>query len=379
MTKVSVVIPVYNVEDYLEECLESVINQTLKDIEIICINDGSTDNSLNILEAYAENDNRIKIFSQENSGLSASRNHGKKLSQGEYIYFIDSDDYLELNALEKLYDMAMSLDLDILIFKLINFDDGTHEKYTSDYYEMSFLKPYEGKNFNYENIGEIILDVAVSIPGKLFKNSLISSMKFSEGLIFEDNLFFAEAMLNAKRVSFLDKHFYNRRIRNDSITTTKTIKFADMIVISNKIMDLLKEFGVYNQFKKRFLEKKIYATYNRFSQVDEVYKEEFFKRIQEDFKKHEKEFRNDYVFLKKVNPRIKYIFNVALDSEDYKDFELKVELYMLRQKNRNLIRKEKKLKKNIKKYKKQNNEILNSTSWKITKPLRKILGVFRND
>ena len=327
MTKVSVVIPVYNVEDYLEECLESVINQTLKDIEIICINDGSTDNSLNILEAYAENDNRIKIFSQENSGLSASRNHGKKLSQGEYIYFIDSDDYLELNALEKLYDMAMSLDLDILIFKLINFDDGTHEKYTSDYYEMSFLKPYEGKNFNYENIGEIILDVAVSIPGKLFKNSLISSMKFSEGLIFEDNLFFAEAMLKAKRVSFLDKHFYNRRIRNDSITTTKTIKFADMIVISNKIMDLLKEFGVYNQFKKRFLEKKIYATYNRFSQVDEVYKEEFFKRIQEDFKKYEKEFKDDHVFLEEVNPRNRHIFNAALESENYWDFELKVESF----------------------------------------------------
>ena len=374
MTKVSVVIPVYNVEDYLEECLESVINQTLKDIEIICINDGSTDNSLNILEAYAENDNRIKIFSQENSGLSASRNHGKKLSQGEYIYFIDSDDYLELNALEKLYDMAMSLDLDILIFKLINFDDGTHEKYTSDYYEMSFLKPYEGKNFNYENIGEIILDVAVSIPGKLFKNSLISSMKFSEGLIFEDNLFFAEAMLKAKRVSFLDKHFYNRRVRNDSITTTKTIKFADTIVISNKIMDLLKEYEVYDQFKKRFIRKKIYATYNRFSQVDEVYKEEFFKRIQEDFKNHEKEFKNDYVFLKKVNPRIRYIFNTALASEDYKEFELKVEIYLLKKRNKGLIRKRKRLKKNIKKYEKLNDEILNSKSWKITRPFRKISG-----
>lgn len=172
----------------------------------------------------------------------------------------------------------------------------------------------------------------------------------------------------------LDKHFYNRRVRNDSITTTKTIKFADTIVISNKIMDLLKEYEVYDQFKKRFIRKKIYATYNRFSQVDEVYKEEFFKRIQEDFKNHEKEFKNDYVFLKKVNPRIRYIFNTALASEDYKEFELKVEIYLLKKRNKGLIRKRKRLKKNIKKYEKLNDEILNSKSWKITRPFRKISG-----
>ena len=337
MTKVSVVIPVYNVEDYLEECLDSIVNQTLKDIEIICINDGSSDNSLRILENYAEKDSRIKVFSQENSGLSASRNQGIKLSQGEYVYFIDSDDYLELEALEELYNMSKALDLDILIFKLINFDDGSHKKYTSNYYEMSFLKPYEGKTFNYGAFGEKILDVAVSAPGKFFKNSLIFSMKFPEGLIFEDNHFFAEAMLKAKRVSFLDKHFYNRRIRSDSITTTKTIKFADTIIISNKIMDLFKEYGVYDKFKKRFIEKKINSTYNRFSQVDESFKEEFFNRIKEDCKNHEKEFKNDFVFREKVHPRSRHIFNAALKSENYKQFELKVGLFNQKERNRDLM------------------------------------------
>ena len=364
MTKVSVVIPVYNVEDYLEECLESIINQTLKDIEIICINDGSTDNSLKILEDYAEKDGRIKIYSQENSGLSASRNQGIKLSRGEYIYFIDSDDYLELETLQELYVMSKSLDLDILIFKLINFYDDTREKYTTNYYEMSFLKPYEGKIFNFDTIGGRILDIAVSVPGKFFKKSLIFSMKFPEGLIFEDNLFFAEAMLKAKNVSFLDKHFYNRRIRSGSITNTKTIKFADTIIIANRIMDLFKEFRSYDKFKKRLIEKKIYSTFNRFSQVDEVYKEEFFNRIQEDFKNHEKEFKNDELFLKKVRPRFRYIFNAGLDSQDYKDFELKVEIFLQNQISKKLTKKEKKL---------------NSNSWKITKPLRKISGVFRDD
>ena len=379
MVKVSVIIPVYNVENYLAECLDSIVNQTLKDIEIICINDGSTDNSLEILETYAQSDDRFKIFNQENQGQGVARNHGIKLSQGEYIYFMDADDYLELNALEVFYNMSKSLDLDILIFKLINFDDGTSEEYTSNYYEMSFLKPYDGKVFNYKIIGERILDVAVSPPGKFFKKSLIFSMKFPEGLIFEDNYFFAEAMLSAKRVSFLNKHFYHRRIRNDSTTTTKTIKFADTIVLSNKIIDLFKEFGVYNKFKKRIIEKKINSTYNRFSQVDEVYKEEFFNRIKEDFKSYEKEFHNDYVFLEKVHSRQRYIFNEALKAENYKEFELKIETYILKQKNRNLSKKKKRLKKDIKKYEKLNNELMRSNSWKITKPLRKIMGVFRND
>ena len=325
--KISVIVPVYNVEEYLDECLDSIINQTLKDIEIICVNDGSTDNSLSILESYEKLDERIKVLSKENGGQSSARNLGMENSKGDFIYFADSDDYLELNALEKLYHISSLLDLDILIFKQLIFEDETYEKFTSDYYQMSFLKPYMGKIFDINTFGEEILDIAVSPPSKLFKRSLISSIKFPEGLIFEDNLFFAEAMLKAKRVSFLDKHFYNRRIRNDSTTTNKTIKFADSITISNKIIYLFKEFGVYNKFKKRMIDKKIHAIYHRFSQVDEIYKEEFFKRIQEDFKKYEKEFKDDHVFLEEVNPRNRHIFNAALESENYWDFELKVESF----------------------------------------------------
>ena len=95
MPKISVIVPIFNVEKYLKECLESIINQTFKDIEIICINDGSTDNSLDILNQYAEKDNRIKVITQSNQGLSAARNTGIKYANGEYISFIDSDDYID--------------------------------------------------------------------------------------------------------------------------------------------------------------------------------------------------------------------------------------------------------------------------------------------
>jgi len=116
MIKVSVVIPVYNTYKYLPECLESVINQTLADIEIICINDGSTDFSSKILEEYASKDKRIKIISQNNQGLSCARNRGLEIARGEYIYFLDSDDKITLTALEELYDIAEKNKLDIIYF-----------------------------------------------------------------------------------------------------------------------------------------------------------------------------------------------------------------------------------------------------------------------
>ena len=102
MPKISVIVPVYNVEKYLARCLDSIINQTLADIEIICINDGSTDNSLEILNDYAKKDSRIKIIDQTNAGLSCARNAGMQIAQGEYIGFVDSDDWIDLDFYEKL-------------------------------------------------------------------------------------------------------------------------------------------------------------------------------------------------------------------------------------------------------------------------------------
>lgn len=122
--KVSVIIPVYNVDPYLRECLESVVNQTLLDIEIICVNDGSTDNSPAILEEYRAKDSRITVFTQENRGLSAARNRGMDLARGEYIYFIDSDDYVEPETLERTVHIAEADDLDAVVFRFKQFAES---------------------------------------------------------------------------------------------------------------------------------------------------------------------------------------------------------------------------------------------------------------
>ena len=121
MVKVSVVIPVYNVEDFLEECLNSIVNQSLKDIEIICVNDGSKDKSLEILNSFAENDDRFTVIDQENQGHAVATNRGMELAKGEFLYLMDSDDILGLTALEETYEYAKLKNADFVIFQSLNY------------------------------------------------------------------------------------------------------------------------------------------------------------------------------------------------------------------------------------------------------------------
>ena len=120
MVKISIIMPIYNTETYLRESVNSILNQTFEDFELICIDDGSTDNSLNILKELSENDSRLRIISQENRGAGFSRNKGMKLSQGDYICFIDSDDYIVPEYLERTYENIISNDSDIVMYKIGN-------------------------------------------------------------------------------------------------------------------------------------------------------------------------------------------------------------------------------------------------------------------
>lgn len=377
MVKISVIVPVYNTQKYLNECLNSLINQTFQDIEIICINDGSTDDSLEVLNEFSKKDNRIKIVTQKNSGLSASRNHGIELSKGEYIYFIDSDDYIELNTLKELYDISIENSCDLIIFKLINFYDDNYEKFTSTYYEMNFLEHFRNKLFNYKEVGDKFCDVAVSAPGKFFKKELIADLRFPEGLIFEDNLFFAKAIIKTKNIYFYDKHLYNRRIRKNSITQKFDIKYADVIIILNEIIELTKKSNLYEMYGRKLLEKKMGRIFVRFSEVSDEYKEEFFNLIKKDFENHKVEYENDSIFCNELDNRSKYIFYSALNSNSYMEFFYKIQLFDSKNKLNRLEKDNEHLKKKISNLNKSNDQIFSSRSWKITKPLRAFTNLFR--
>lgn len=216
--KVSVIIPVYNVEPYLRECLGSVVNQTLRDIEIICVNDGSTDNSGAILEEYADCDERITVITQENSGLSAARNAGMDAATGKYVYFIDSDDYIDLNALQVLYNRAEELQLDMLFFDCSYLFDGIEPKqnyfqrreYGDVYVGVEFLKKLRDEGAYW-----------VTVWGYLLRREFLQSsgVRFVEGMLHEDMIFTPLLLLKAQRTSHILRKFYYRRIRPHSITT----------------------------------------------------------------------------------------------------------------------------------------------------------------
>ena len=388
MVKISVIVPCYNVEEYLEECLDSIVNQTFKDIEIICINDGSTDNTLDILNSYAQKDTRIKIISQSNQGLSAARNAGLKSINGEYVTFIDSDDYFELTAFEEIFNIMEEKSLDLLLFKLINFDEESYEKSTWHYFEMNFVKNIVGDNiFNQEDIGETFYYMSVTAPGKLYKSDLIDGMEFPEGLIFEDNPFFVEVMFRAKRIYFYDRYLYYRRIRTDSITQSSTHNFYHTIDIHNMITDITKRYGYFEKYQTRLYRKKIASIHWYFKLVNEEDKEFYFERMQEDYKKFEKEYKSSEAFYELPN-RFQNHYNFGIECESYHEYQLKTENVDIiedikeenvefNEQNNMLKKKNKKLKKEIKSFKKFNKLILDSRSWKITEPLRKLMNIFR--
>lgn len=220
--KVSVVIPIYNVEKYLQQAIISITQQTLKEIEIIAVNDGSTDSSLTILTRLANADKRIKIISTINNGLSIARNLGIYMSSGEYIYFFDSDDILEKDTLEECYQKCQTQNLDFLFFDADCFTDTLEKDYTFDYQRTH---KYEDKTFT----GIEILKEQIETKG--YRSSACLSFIKKEYLkkenlffypqtIHEDELFTFLLYLKAERVGLLKRTFFHRRVRRDSIMTS---------------------------------------------------------------------------------------------------------------------------------------------------------------
>lgn len=225
MPKVSVVIPVYNVEPYLAECLDSAVSQSLKDIEIICVNDGSTDGSGDILRQYAQADARITVIEQENRGLSGARNTGAESAAGEYLYFLDSDDYIRTDALQGLYEYAQAKELDLLLFDAqAFFEDASLES------EYASYKSYYLRSRDYPEVmsGQRLLaemsdsgDYRPAVWLQFIRSSYYKDvgLSFYEGILHEDNLFSFLCALQAPRAAYIARPYFQRRIRAGSIVT----------------------------------------------------------------------------------------------------------------------------------------------------------------
>ena len=244
-TAISVIICVYNTEEYLNECLKSVCTQTLQNIEIICVDDGSTDGSLKILKKYADKDERIKIIEQENQGLSVSRNNALKIAQGDYIVFIDADDFIISSALEKIYQRMQLDQLDMLSYSGVNFESTIKYEEENKYWGFHYMPDgFNCRCFNWSDCRKFMTKMAVSSCLTAYKRSFIvaEDLLFPPHLCFEDNLFFIKAITKAQRVGIMRDKLYHRRIHSTSITQNWNVHFADYLQIATQVLEYLRKF-----------------------------------------------------------------------------------------------------------------------------------------
>ena len=235
---VSIIIPVYNVEDYLEKCLSSVVEQSLKEIEIIIVNDESTDNSLNIIKAYAANDSRIIIINQKNKGLGGARNSGIDIATGEYLFFLDSDDYIRNNTLDYLYHYATENLLDLVVFNYEKVDE-----YGKVIHKTNFGNDIVSKDDAFRKI--VGHRTSPQAWNKLYKRHLFTDtdIRYPQKFLHEDLPVTYKVFWYAERIGYTNECFYSWLTRGDSITQKFTFKHIDDIASS-----LLQ--------KKQFLEEK---------------------------------------------------------------------------------------------------------------------------
>lgn len=230
--KVSVIIPVYNTEDYLKECIESLVNQTLREIEILIVNDGSTDSSLEIIKEFKNKyPNIIKIFDKVNGGQASARNYALPFAQGEYLGFVDSDDWVDSTMYEEMYEKAEKEDADIVICDMVDHFPDRTVCYPSSRFENKFK-------------------VTPSACNKLFKRSLVKEDVFPVGLWYEDFEFTTMQLMKTDCISVIHKGLYHCHCREVStMYNDNSEKNQDILVVLEHLVEYVEKNGWYEKYK----------------------------------------------------------------------------------------------------------------------------------
>lgn len=256
--KVSVIIPIYNVEKYLRQNLESVANQTLKDIEIICVDDGSTDSSFEIVKEFAEKDSRFVPVQQANGGAGAARNNGLRRAKGKYLSFLDSDDFFEPNMLEEAYNKAEATKADFVVFQSDQYFEDTNEyknvSWTLRYPEIPPYEPF-GRRAITDNIFKVFVGWAWD---KLYNREWVleHNLWFQEQRTSNDMLFVFSAIALSKRIACVEKGkilAHQRRNNKSSLSNTREKSWDCFYKALCTLRDRLKSEGIYNELEKDYI------------------------------------------------------------------------------------------------------------------------------
>lgn len=288
-SKVSIVVPTYNVEDYLEECLDSIVNQTIKDIEIICVNDGSTDSSLDIIKKYASDDNRFVIIDKENGGYGMAMNIGMAKATGEYIGIVEPDDYVSLTMFEELYSLAKENELDFVKADFFRFKhDEISGRLKLKYYMLDDGDEYYNKLLNPSET-PLLTFMEMNTWTGIYKNDFLKKhdIKHNEtpGASFQDNGFFWLTSVFAKRAMFVNRPMYRNRRDNQNSSVKNKEKVYCMNVEYDYIENILMQYeDIWNVFKYYFEKKRFKNYIGTIKRIDSSFRKEYINNISKELK-----------------------------------------------------------------------------------------------
>ncbi|MBQ9064824.1 MAG: glycosyltransferase [Blautia sp.] len=287
MAKVSIIIPTYNVEEYLEECLESVVRQTLSDIEIVCVNDGSTDSSLEILKRYAERDERIIIVDQPNGGYGKAMNAGMDRATGEYIGIVEPDDYVGLEMYEDLYKVAKENDLDFVKSDFYRFVTSDNGDVNFKYFALSKDPDDYNKVFNPSETPyamNYVVNTWCGIYRKSFLDEFGIRHNETPGASFQDNGFFFQTFAFGRRAMIIDKAYYRNRRDNPNSSVKDPGKVYAANIEYDYIRDIIMEHpDTWNRFKYMYWKKRFTNTIMTLNRIAPEYKKEYCRNASREF------------------------------------------------------------------------------------------------
>ena len=335
MIDVSIIVPVYNGEKYLNQCLDSISNQTLKNIEIICVNDGSTDKTGTILSHYSSKDKRFKIINTKNKGQGSARNTALNEAKGKYVAFVDADDWIDLNSMKLLYEFAETHDLDMLFFQMVNYVQSSGDIISTELYDIkSFEKNGIDENiiFNHETTHNFLFEIPVGPVSKFYRRQFLefNNLRFPEGMFFEDNAFFYNAYFYCEKASFLKKQLYYRRRHGESVTQTFDESKFDIINATNSVLKVFHNHSMYEQYKKEVINHTFSMLIEWFKKSPLNIRQKFYEKIKNEFYGFG-DLKGD--FSENLNEDYNLIFNIMNNQEFYLDFltdyKLKITDYLI--------------------------------------------------